>query len=443
MEDVADSREEDYGEQEQDIGESQEEDYEETTEEVIKGREEVYGDSDDYEYEEDEFEDQEGSEALVISKGLQRVLLVKMEHSLTKDEVNRYSRQLILDEIGPLGQDKLKQAKILVVGAGGLGSPALLYLAGAGIGTLGVVDGDTVKVSNLHRQVIHTSARQGVNKAESAKEALLGLNDSINVRIYPFNLTQQTAQDVISSYDVVIDATDNALAHYLVNDFCILLNKPLVSGGALKFEGQLSLYGVGPCYRCTCDSPSQMSVILNGSTAAAGVMNTVPGVIGILQASEAIKVGLGLPNLAQKLLIYDALAPEFRVVNLTAKRPDCAMCGDARQIDPLTYDYEAFIGPPARLVPENFPAEMEITVQEYLAVRSTQNVQATQHLLLDVRPSHHYQITQIPGSVNIPLTELGSRWSGSELPVFCVCKRGNASKHAVMLLKSKGTAGND
>jgi adenylyltransferase/sulfurtransferase len=364
-----------------------------------------------------------------------------MEHSLTKDEVTRYSRQLILDEIGPLGQDKLKQAKILVVGAGGLGSPALLYLAGAGIGTLGVVDGDTVDVSNLHRQVIHTSARQGVNKAESAKEALLALNDSISVRIYPFHLTQQNAPDVISHYDVVIDATDNALARYLVNDFCILLNKPLVSGCALRWEGQMSLYGVGPCYRCIYASPPPMSMMLNCSLA--GVMNTVPGVIGVLQASEAIKVVLGLPTLAQKLLIYDALTPEFRVVKLRPKKPECVMCGDARQIDPLTYDYEAFIGPPACLAPENFPAEMEITVQEYLAVRPMQTVQATPHLLLDVRPSHHFQITQIPGSVNIPITELESRWSGSELPVFCVCKRGNASKHAVLLLQSKGTAGKD
>jgi molybdopterin/thiamine biosynthesis adenylyltransferase/rhodanese-related sulfurtransferase len=356
--------------------------------------------------------------------------------TLTQAEYERYSRHLILPGVGLEGQKKLKAAKVLCVGTGGLGSPVLLYLAAAGIGRLGIVDFDTVDISNLQRQIIHTVAWVGQSKAQSAKERIAQLNPHCQVDVYETQLNASNALDIIANYDVVVDGTDNFPTRYLVNDACTLLNKPFIYGSILWFEGQVSVFNYqgGPTYRDLFPEPPPPGAV--PSCAEGGVLGVLCGVIGSLQATETIKVILGLGDiLSGRLLIYNALKMQFRELKLRP-HPD-------RPVIKELIDYEQFCGiTRAKQQEQQMQAEIpEITVQE-LHQRLT--TQAAQTLLIDVRNPGEYEVARIPGSVLIPLAELEQgpglekltqMWGDKELIVHC--KSGMRSLKALHLIKEK------
>jgi adenylyltransferase/sulfurtransferase len=356
--------------------------------------------------------------------------------TLTQAEYERYSRHLILPGVGLEGQKKLKAAKVLCVGTGGLGSPVLLYLAAAGIGRLGIVDFDTVDISNLQRQIIHTVAWVGQSKAQSAKERIAQLNPHCQVDVYETQLRASNALDIIANYDVVVDGTDNFPTRYLVNDACTLLNKPFIYGSILWFEGQVSVFNYqgGPTYRDLFPEPPPPGAV--PSCAEGGVLGVLCGVIGSLQATETIKVILGLGDtLSGRLLIYNALKMQFRELKLRP-HPD-------RPVIKELIDYEQFCGiTRAKQQEQQMQAEIpEITVQE-LQQRLT--TQAAQTLLIDVRNPGEYEVARIPGSVLIPLAELEQgpglekltqMWGDRELVVHC--KSGVRSLKALHLIKEK------
>ena len=356
--------------------------------------------------------------------------------TLTRAEYERYSRHLILPGVGLEGQKKLKAAKVLCVGTGGLGSPVLLYLAAAGIGRLGIVDFDTVDISNLQRQIIHTVAWVGQSKAQSAKERIAQLNPHCQVDVYETQLRASNALDIIANYDVVVDGTDNFPTRYLVNDACTLLNKPFIYGSILWFEGQVSVFNYqgGPTYRDLFPEPPPPGAV--PSCAEGGVLGVLCGVIGSLQATETIKVILGLGDtLSGRLLIYNALKMQFRELKLRP-HPD-------RPVIKELIDYEQFCGiTRAKQQEQQMQAEIpEITVQE-LQQRLT--TQAAQTLLIDVRNPGEYEVARIPGSVLIPLAELEQgpglekltqMWGDRELVVHC--KSGVRSLKALHLIKEK------
>jgi len=356
--------------------------------------------------------------------------------TLTQAEYERYSRHLILPGVGLEGQKKLKAAKVLCVGTGGLGSPVLLYLAAAGIGRLGIVDFDTVDISNLQRQIIHTVAWVGQSKAQSAQERIAQLNPHCQVDVYETQLRASNALDIIANYDVVVDGTDNFPTRYLVNDACTLLNKPFIYGSILWFEGQVSVFNYrgGPTYRDLFPEPPPPGAV--PSCAEGGVLGVLCGVIGSLQATETIKVILGLGDtLSGRLLIYNALKMQFRELKLRP-HPD-------RPVIKELIDYEQFCGiTRAKQQEQQMQAEIpEITVQE-LHQRLT--TQAAQTLLIDVRNPGEYEVARIPGSVLIPLAELEQgpglekltqMWGDRELVVHC--KSGVRSLKALHLIKEK------
>lgn len=369
-------------------------------------------------------------------------------HSLTNPEVSRYSRQLVLPEVGSTGQDKIKAAKVLVVGAGGLGSSALLYLAAAGVGQIGVMDGDVVEVSNLHRQVIHRSSREGQNKAESAKLSMLELNPLITVVAYPVRIDQANSQDIVPVYDLIVDGTDNVTSRYFLSDLAVHYKKPLVFGAALRWEGHVSLfnYNGGPCYRCIF--PQAPPIELQCNCSDAGVIGLVPGIIGQLQAVETLKVLLGIPSLSGKLLVYDALESSFRKVTMRGKDEACPACAAVTTIDPHTYDYAAFLAPKAPTKShEDLLAELpevnKVTAEAYRTVTSTQKHLYEEHLLVDVRLPLHFSIVHLPNAVNVPLGELERyveelRQTALEKSVFLFCRRGVSACKATHFLLSKG-----
>jgi molybdopterin/thiamine biosynthesis adenylyltransferase len=265
---------------------------------------------------------------------------------LNTAEYMRYSRQLLMKEIGIEGQKKLKAAKVLIVGAGGLGSPAGLYLAGAGVGTIGLVDGDIVEESNMHRQVIHTEKNIGKLKTASAKETILAFNHHINVHTYETRLTRENAKEIVEGWDIVMDGSDNAATRYLINDICMILKKPLVSGSALQLEGQITVYGLrgGPCYRCMFPEPPPAHTVVNCSDG--GVLGMVPGLIGNMQSIEIVKIILGFSDnqiLNRRMIFFDAATMRFRNVKLRDRNPGCAVCGDSPSItDVAAFDYDSF-----------------------------------------------------------------------------------------------------
>ncbi len=348
-----------------------------------------------------------------------------MTPPFTPDEVRRYSRHLILPEFGARGQKKLRAAKVLVVGAGGLGSPAAMYLAAAGVGTLGLVDFDVVDVSNLQRQVLHGTPDVGRLKVDSAKERLGALNPSVTVRTHPERLTAANALALFADYDVVLDGTDTFATRYLINDACVLTGKLNVSASVFRFEGQVSVFGAkgGPCYRCLYPEPPPPGLV--PSCGEGGVLGVVPGVVGTLQATEAIKVitGIGAP-LIGRLLAFDALEMRFQQFKIKRKA-DCPVCGDAPSLTVLL-DYDAFCGVTLPDVPEVTPA--------WLRERLGQVV------LLDVREPGEREIDDLPGSRSIPLGELDARFG--ELPtdadVVVFCRVGERSARAVALLRKVG-----
>lgn len=355
---------------------------------------------------------------------------------LSREEILRYSRHLLIPEVGMDGQRKLKSASVLVVGTGGLGSPVALYLAAAGVGRIGLVDYDVVDYSNLQRQVIHGTAGIGVLKVESARRRMLDLNPDIQVDVYNEPFTSANARRIAESYDLIIDGTDNFPTRYLTNDLCVLTGKPNVYGSIYRFDGQVSVFDAqrGPCYRCLFPEPPPPGLV--PSCAEGGVLGVLPGTIGTLQATEALKLLLGIGEpLIGKLLLYNALDMTFEFVRLR-KNPNCKVCGPNPEVTDLI-DYEAFCGVPGHDHDSgSVGGGWDITAPE-LAER----MQHGNHLrLLDVREPHELQISHIDGATLIPLGQLASRLSeldsAEELVVFC--KAGTRSARALELLLSAG-----
>ena len=357
---------------------------------------------------------------------------------LTNDEVARYSRHLIMPQVGMDGQLKLKGAKVLCVGAGGLGSPVALYLAAAGVGTLGIVDFDEVDFSNLHRQIIHGTPDVGRPKLESARSRLQALNPEVNVVPHEMALSSENALQLFSDYDMVVDGTDNFPTRYLVNDACVLSGKPNVYGSISQFEGQASVFGVpgGPCYRCMFPEPPPPGLV--PSCAEGGVLGILPGVVGTLQATEAIKLILGAGEpLVGRFLLFDALKMRFRELKVR-RDSDCPVCGDAPTVTELI-DYQQFCGIVPTPPPAPAAADGEVTVAE-LKERIDRG---DDFLLLDVRENREFEICRIPGSRLIPLGELSTRLAELEGAEDLVvhCKSGVRSGKAVALLREAGYGG--
>jgi adenylyltransferase/sulfurtransferase len=353
---------------------------------------------------------------------------------LNKDEILRYSRHLIMPEVGMDGQLKLKQAKVLCIGAGGLGSPLALYLAAAGVGKLGIVDFDVVDYTNLQRQVIHGTDDVGRLKLASARDTLRDINPFVEVVGYETRLSSENALDIFKDYDIVADGTDNFPTRYLVNDACVLLGKPNVYGSIFRFEGQASVFYAkeGPCYRCLYPEPPPPGLV--PSCAEGGVLGVLPGIVGCMQALETIKLILGTGEpLIGRLLLFDALSMKFRELKLR-KNPDCVICGTKPTVTKLI-DYEQFCGirgeehvPPTQ-VPEVTPVELKKMMDE-----------KKPFILIDVREPHEFQICRIPDSQLIPLGQVPQRMnelnSADEIVVHC--RSGMRSAQAVQLLMKAG-----
>ncbi|XP_015080560.1 adenylyltransferase and sulfurtransferase MOCS3 [Solanum pennellii] len=376
-------------------------------------------------------------------------------NGLSPDMIYRYSRHLLLPSFGVQGQANLLKSSVLVIGAGGLGSPALLYLAACGVGRIGIVDHDVVELNNLQRQIIHTEAFIGKSKVESAAATCRSINSSTQIVEHREAFRTSNALEIVSKYDVVVDATDNAPSRYMINDCCVVLGKPLVSGAALGLEGQLTVYNYngGPCYRCLFPTPPPTNACQR--CADSGVLGVVPGVIGCLQALEAIKVAslVGEP-LSGRMLLLDALSGRFRNVKLRGRSLQCEACGDDAVLTRQTFsefDYEKFTQTPLSTVPLklNFlSADDRISTKEY----NEKVRKGDAHILVDVRPSHHYKIVSLPNSMNIPLSTLEGRLpeisaalekevnkeNGSNASLFVICRRGNDSQVAVELLHKLG-----
>ena len=358
-----------------------------------------------------------------------------MYPELSRDEILRYSRHLLIPEVGLEGQRKLKGSSALIVGTGGLGSPVALYLAAAGIGRIGLVDYDVVDSSNLQRQVIHGTSTVGKLKVESARAKMLDLNPDIQVDIYNEPYTSENAIRIAKDYDIILDGTDNFPTRYLTNDVAVFLGKPNVYASIYRFDGQVSVFYAkeGPCYRCLFPEPPPPGLV--PSCAEGGVLGVLPGTVGTLQATEALKVLLGIGEpLIGKLLLYNALDMTFDFVKLK-KNPNCRVCGPNADIKELI-DYEEFCGVPSHDHEEGSAgANWDITAAE-LAERVKTN-----HLkLLDVREPHELQISSIPNATNIPLGQLAARLSeldsADEMVIFC--KSGSRSARGLELLASAG-----
>ena len=354
---------------------------------------------------------------------------------LSREEILRYSRHLLIPEVGLDGQRKLKNSSVLIVGTGGLGSPVSLYLAAAGIGRIGLVDYDVVDSSNLQRQVIHGTSTVGMLKVDSAKAKLLDLNPGIQIDVYNEPYTSENALRIARDYDIILDGTDNFPTRYLTNDVAVFLGKPNVYASIYRFDGQVSVFYAkeGPCYRCLFPEPPPPGLV--PSCAEGGVLGVLPGTIGTLQATEALKVLLGIGDpLIGKLLLYNALDMSFDFVK-PKKNPNCRVCGPNADIKELI-DYEEFCGVPSHDHEEGSAgAGRDITAPE-LAERVKTN-----HLkLLDVREPHELQISALPNAVNIPLGQLAARLSeldsADDMVVFC--KAGTRSARALELLASAG-----
>src|SRR5579872_888191 len=310
---------------------------------------------------------------------------------LTKDEILRYSRHLIIPEVGIEGQQKLKAAKVLLVGAGGLGAPLGLYLAAAGVGRIGMVDFDIVDFTNLQRQVIHSTADVGRKKLDSAAEKMKAINPHVEIVKHEVALTSENALDIIKDYDMVVDGTDNFPTRYLVNDACVLLNKPNVYGSIFRFEGQATIFATegGPCYRCLYPEPPPPGLV--PSCAEGGVLGILPGTVGLIQATEAVKLILGIgESLIGRLLLYDALAMRFRELRLR-KNPECPVCGEIRTITKLI-DYHQFCGVP-QPSQQGRPQETKVNEGEIDVIELKQKMdRGDKFVLIDVREPHEYRI---------------------------------------------------
>jgi sulfur-carrier protein adenylyltransferase/sulfurtransferase len=353
--------------------------------------------------------------------------------TLSKDEILRYSRHLIMPEVGMEGQQKLKAARVLCIGTGGLGSPLALYLAAAGVGTLGLVDFDVVDFTNLQRQVIHFTSDVGRRKLESAKEKIAAINPFVDVKTFETRLTSENALKIFADFDIIVDGTDNFPTRFLVNDACVFTGKPNVYGSIFRFEGQASVFATkeGPCYRCLYPEPPPPGLV--PSCAEGGVLGILPGLVGLIQATEAIKLILGSGEpLIGRLLLVDALSMRFRELKLK-KNPECVVCGKHPTVTKLI-DYEEFCGlrGQEKAVSNGVP---EISVEEL-----KRRLDAKEDLfILDVREPHEYQICNLNGYL-IPLNDLPKRVkeldSSKEMVVHC--RSGGRSAKAVEFLRQAG-----
>lgn len=408
----------------------------------------------------------------------------QLRHHLTQEQIARYSRHLLLPEIGTAGQDRLCKGSVLIVGLGGLGSPCALYLAAAGVGRLGFVDFDKVDTSNLHRQVIHRERSQGMDKVESARNSILELNSSVRVDLHREGFTERNGLELVKQYDVIIDGSDNVSTRYLINDACVMAGKPLVSGSAVRFEGQLTIYNYqnhhhhndekdekegeerGPCYRCMFPTPPPAETVTN--CADGGVLGVVPGIIGCLQALEAQKLLMKMGEeqlLVKRMLIFNAKTCNFRTVKIRSRRRDCAVCGDSPSIASLVAYQQHCSDAPAPAKPlqdQLLLPEQRITCEEYRQILREKRP----HVLVDVRDAHQFDIASLPGAINVPLKQLqtgteecverirqeihrrrssessngneNGNGEGEECAVFVVCRRGIASVRGTKLLLEHG-----
>ncbi|HEY9384741.1 MAG TPA: molybdopterin-synthase adenylyltransferase MoeB [Gemmatimonadales bacterium] len=350
---------------------------------------------------------------------------------LSPPELVRYARHLTLPEVGTAGQERLRRARVLLVGAGGLGSPAALYLAAAGVGTLGIVDGDAVELSNLQRQVLHGTAAIGRPKTESARQRLADLNPHVLVETHPVRLSSENARAILGRYDLAIDGSDNFPTRYLVNDASVLLGKPYVYGSIFRFDGQVSVFAApgGPCYRCLFADPPPPDLVPN--CAEAGVLGVLPGLVGSLQALEAIKWILGAgESLVGRLLLVDALRVRFRELSVT-RDPDCQVCGEHPSVTQLI-DYDAFCS----VAGSGQPTSSEVSAHE-LAQRISG---ADAPLVLDVREPWEWEIVRIEGSRLLPLGQLPDRLRelDAAAEIVTVCHKGQRSLMAQQLLQGAG-----
>ncbi len=362
--------------------------------------------------------------------------LVEPAAELTVDEVKRYSRHLIIPDVGMTGQKRLKNAKVLCVGAGGLGSPALLYLAAAGVGTLGVIDFDVVDESNLQRQIIHGQSDIGRPKALSARDSIKEINPYVDVIVHEEALTNDNVMQIFSGYDLIVDGTDNFATRYMVNDACVLLGKPYVWGSIYRFDGQASVFWAeyGPCYRCLYPEPPPPGMV--PSCAEGGVLGVLCASIGSIQVNEAIKllIGIGEP-IVGRLMIYDALEMNYRSLNIK-KDPDCAICGKNPTITELI-DYDAFCGAISADAQEAASGST-ITAAELKAMLDNKD----NIFLVDVREPNEYEIVSIPGATLIPKDQFLNGSALEKLPqdkrIVLHCKSGARSAECLAVLKNAG-----
>ncbi|MEY4902043.1 MAG: hypothetical protein RLZZ190_770 [Actinomycetota bacterium] len=365
--------------------------------------------------------------------------LVDKAPALTVDEVRRYSRHLIIPDVAMAGQQRLMNAKVLCVGAGGLGSPALMYLAAAGVGTLGIVEFDTVDESNLQRQIIHGQSDIGKSKAISAKEKIAEINPNVNVIVHELRLDTDNVMEIFSQYDLIVDGTDNFATRYLVNDACVILKKPYVWGSIYRFDGQASVFWAeyGPCYRCLYPEPPPPGMV--PSCAEGGVLGVLCASIGSIQTTEAIKLiaGIGEPLIGQ-LMIYDALEMSYRKIKVR-KDPKCPLCSDKPTQTVLLPDYEAFCGVLSDAA-EVAVKDSTISVTELKAKIDNKD----KFLLIDVREPSEFEIVKIPGAILIPKQGFldGSALAGlpQDKPIILHCKSGVRSAECLAILKSAGFA---
>ncbi|KAJ6488683.1 hypothetical protein C8R47DRAFT_492054 [Mycena vitilis] len=358
------------------------------------------------------------------------------------DDYSRYGRQMILDGFGLPGQVKLQNSSVVVVGAGGLGCPALQYLAAAGIGRIGIIDHDIVEISNLQRQILHDESKVGIFKVESAARALKQLNSRLAIDAMSTAVTPENAQELLLPYDIILDCTDNAPTRYLLSDIAVVLGKPLVSGAAQKFEGQICTYNLGPegpCYRCLFPAPPAQELV--GTCEETGILGAVTGVIGTMQALEAIKIITGLHDKKPALLLFSALGcPPFRSIKLRSRKPTCPACGTTdKKIGQIKdIDYVQFCGgatpdwesqglsagdPDDRVSAKDFGKALEVNAQEIV--------------IIDVRPSTEFGICSLPGSINVPLNELTANPDAflTTRETYLVCRLGNDSQIAARTLR--------
>ncbi len=354
--------------------------------------------------------------------------------SLSNEEVLRYSRHLIMPEVGMEGQQKLKAARVLCIGTGGLGSPLALYLAAAGVGTLGLVDFDVVDFTNLQRQVIHFTSDVGKPKLESAKQKIAAMNPFVNVKAFETRLTSENALELFADFDIIVDGTDNFPTRFLVNDACVFTGKPNVYGSIFRFEGQASVFAAkdGPCYRCLYPEPPPPGLV--PSCAEGGVLGILPGLVGLIQATEAIKLILGTGDpLIGRLLLVDALGMKFRELKLR-KNPDCVVCGSNPTVTKLI-DYEEFCGLRGQEKPVNQSGVPEISVEELKRRLDAKE----DFVLVDVREPHEYKICNLNGNL-IPLGEIPRRVNELDpaKEIVIHCHHGGRSARAVAFLRQAG-----